>query len=68
MLLTPKYTSAIDHFFWNHCLSSNIPNAGVLYLPNNLSDHSPIYCVVQSKKILVQKQEINKLEPKDRKL
>ena len=38
------YTSTIDHFFWNHCLSSNIPNAGVVHLANNLSDHSPIYC------------------------
>ena len=36
------YTSLIDHFFWNPCLSSNIPDSGVLHLPNNLSDHSPI--------------------------
>ena len=58
------YTSTIDHFFWNHCLSSNIPNAGVIHLANNLSDHSPIYCVIQDDEILVQKQEINKQEPK----
>ena len=58
------YTSTIDHFFWNHCLSSNIPNAGVIHLANNLSDHSPIYCVIQDDEILVQKKEINKQEPK----
>ena len=58
------YTTAIDHFFWNHCLSSNIPIAGVLHLPNNPSDHSPICCVKQNDEILIQKQDINKLERK----
>ena len=58
------YTSLIDHFFWNPCLSSNIPDSGVLHLPNNLSDHSPIYCIVQNDEILVQKEEINKPKPK----
>ena len=40
------HVSTIDHFFWNKSLDSNIIEAGVLHLPGNLSDHSPIYCTI----------------------
>ena len=61
-----RFTTYVGNrpFLLEYCLSSNIPNTGVLHLPNNLSDHSTIYCIVQNEGILVQQQEINKLEPK----
>ena len=40
-------TSTIDHFFWNEGLESKIIDAGVFHTPDNLSDHSPIYCVIR---------------------
>ena len=40
------YTSIIDHFFWNQEAKESITDAGAIYLPDNLSDHSPIYCKV----------------------
>ena len=41
------FTSTIDHFVWSEGIDSNIIDAGVLHLPQNLSDHCPIYCVVK---------------------
>ena len=41
------YTSTIDHVLWNINMSKNVLDAGVLHLPGNTSDHSPIYCNVQ---------------------
>ena len=38
------YTCTIDHFLWNNNSTKDAKNAGVLHLPGNLSDHSPIYC------------------------
>jgi endonuclease/exonuclease/phosphatase family metal-dependent hydrolase len=38
------YTSTIDHFMWTENLEQHIVDAGVLHLPNNLSDHCPIFC------------------------
>ena len=58
------HTSVIDHFFWNEYLDSHISSAGVLHLPHNLSDHSPVYCVVQNDETSLQKEEIKKSEPK----
>ena len=40
------FTCCIDHFFWNEKLSNKVLEAGVLHLPDNLSDHSPIYCKI----------------------
>ena len=36
------HTSIIDHFFWNDTL--NISDAGVIHLPENMSDHCPVFC------------------------
>ena len=38
------YTSLIDHFFWDKRFSDWVEDAGVLHVPENMSDHSPIYC------------------------
>ena len=38
------YTSLIDHFFWDNSFSDRVVDAGVLHVPENMSDHSPIYC------------------------
>ena len=38
------YTSVIDDFFWSEATGSSVIEADVLHLPNNLSDHCPIYC------------------------
>ena len=38
----------IDHFFWNNNLERKVLEAGVLRLPENTSDHSPIYCIIEN--------------------
>ncbi len=38
------FTSTIDHVLWDNGLEGKIEEAGVLYLPDNTSDHCPIYC------------------------
>ena len=43
-LLGQTFTSLLDHFFWNSDFSSSVTDAGVLHLPGNMSDHSPIFC------------------------
>ena len=40
------FVSSIDHFFWNSLIEDNILEAGVIHHRDNMSDHSPIYCVV----------------------
>ena len=40
------FTSTIDHFHWNNGLTECIEDVGVLYLPDNTSDHCPIYCTI----------------------
>ena len=57
------HTSTIDHFFWNSCLDTHVLSAGVLHLPSNLSDHSPVYCVIQNKESLLQNHDINIRKP-----
>ena len=41
-----SYTSTIDHIFWNKNLTNNVIEADVLHLPDNSSDHCPVYCIV----------------------
>ena len=43
------YPSTLDHFFWSEGISCNVVAADVLHLPNNTSDHCPIYCIVDIK-------------------
>ena len=41
------FTSVIDHFHWSIGIDDCVEDAGVLYLPQNTSDHCPIYCVLK---------------------
>ena len=43
-----SYMSILDHFFWNEALEHGVLDAGVIHHPCNKSDHSPIYCVVET--------------------
>ena len=40
------FVSTIDHFFWNSTIENNILEAGVIHHRDNMSDHSPIYCLI----------------------
>ena len=42
------YTSTIDHILWKECFRKNVKNSGVLHLPENTSDHSPIFCNIRN--------------------
>ena len=42
------YTSTIDHFFWDETCDKLIKEAGVLHHPDNMSDHSPIFCKINA--------------------
>ena len=46
-LLGTSHVAILDHFFWSEQLEDSVVDAGVLHLPDNQSDHSPIYCVVE---------------------
>ena len=46
-LLGTSYVATLDHFFWSEGLEDNVTDAGVLHLPDNQSDHSPIFCVLE---------------------
>ena len=38
------FTSVLDHFLWNEGFHQNVVDAGVVHVPENMSDHSPVYC------------------------
>ena len=42
-----SYVSTIDHFLWNEAMDDIVEEAGVLHMIDNMSDYSPIYCVVE---------------------
>ena len=46
----------IDHFFWNSNLDKNVIDAGVIHLPENMSDHCPVYCKYQPSGIIKKKK------------
>ena len=45
------FTSTLDHFAWSQLLDTSVVDAGVLHLPDNASDHSPIFCTVNMSSI-----------------
>ena len=49
--------STIDHFFYNDAGTNFIEDAGVINLLDNISDHCPIYCVVNCDLIPVKNQK-----------
>ena len=48
------FTSLVDHFFWSEGLTEKIRECGVIHLPDNSSDHSPIYCIMKAGNIETQ--------------
>ena len=51
------YTSLIDHFFWDNRFSELVVDAGVMHVPENMSDHSPIFCKIQTSLISKTKEK-----------
>ena len=47
------YTSLIDHFIWDTGFTNWVEDAGVLHLPENMSDHEPIYCKLKVQTALI---------------
>ena len=45
-MLGQTFTSTLDHFAWSEQLGCSVIDGGVLHLPDNQSDHCPIYCTV----------------------
>ena len=48
------HVSIHDHFFWNGAVDESILEAGVIHHPDNMSDHSPIYCSLDINAISVE--------------
>ena len=46
-LIGTSHVSVLNHFFWSEQFQASVIDAEVLHLPDNQSDHSPIYCVVE---------------------
>ena len=51
------FTSIIDHFCWSDGIEDNVIDADSLYLPQNLSDHCPIYCHIKVDGLCTRRQE-----------
>ena len=59
-----SHTSILDHFFWNESLDDAVKCAGVIHHPDNISDHCPIYCVLNLESISHDKKESCKKQQK----
>ena len=53
------HASTIDHFFWNSSANDSVIDAGVLHLPDNLSDHSPVFCILNSDMVVKHSSQAN---------
>ena len=62
--LGESFTSILDHFFWNETLNLGVLDAGVIHSHENKSDHSPIYCVIDTKVIEQEKSDEVPRKPK----
>ena len=63
-LLGNTFTSKLDHFFWNSMFGKYVLDAGVLHLPENKSDHCPIYCTFDSSIVQEQSSKPNRVKPR----
>ena len=54
----------IDHFFWSDSLDSSVTEAGVIHSIENSSDHSPIYCVIDSQNLKQNEIKLSSSVPK----
>ena len=52
-----SFTAMLDHFFYNEITRQAVLAAGVIHLPENLSDHCPIFCTIDIEAIPVEKAE-----------
>ena len=50
------FTSILDHFCWTAGIENNVVDAGVLHLPQNMSDHSPVFCIMKVDGLLARTQ------------
>ena len=50
-MMGQTFTSTLDHFAWSEMVNTSVVDAGVLHLPDNKSDHCPIYCTVNMSNI-----------------
>ena len=62
--LDVSHVSVLDHFFWSESLGESIVDAGVLHLPANKSDHSPIYFVAEFQNIQHEPENQSRAKPK----
>ena len=62
--LGTSHLAILDHFFWSERLEEKVIDAGVLHLPDNKSDHSPTYCVLEFQD--VQQEVIEQVQQKPR--
>ena len=63
-MLGQTFTSTLDHFFWNPVFCTSVIDAGVLHLPGNMSDHSPIYCTFDASLIQENLAEQKRAKPR----
>ena len=63
-ILGQTFTSKLDHFFWNSVFDESVIDAGVLHLPDNKSDHCPVYCVFDSSVIQEDSKESSRPKPR----
>ena len=56
------YTSTLDHFLWSEGISKHVTSADVLHLPENTSDHSPIYCIVDIERLYGKSKSRSKVQ------
>ena len=61
-----SHTSTLDHIFWSENICEQIQEADVLHMPDNLSDHSPVYCKINVGDISLKKSDKSTEERKAR--
>ena len=64
------YTSILDYIIWNDTLSDKVCAAGVIHPISNMSDHSPIYCdidttIIPNENSFLHKEEMRGISLKD---
>ena len=57
------HTSTVDHIMWDEATNDTIDSAGVVHIPENSSDHCPIYCEMNLSHINPEETPIRKPAP-----
>ena len=50
-----SFTAVLDHFVYNEVTQQGVLEVGTLHIPENLSDHCPIFCTIDIESIPVDK-------------